>query len=259
MSIIVQAWVYANSEAKGNDRLCLLAIADEADDDGTNAFPEQRRIAHKARTSLSTTRRSIDALEAAGEILVKRPEKTGRGHHNEYVVLMGRDPTAVAETMGWKRIARAAETAAAAMPEGGQSDPLSEPAKRAETRQNASPLDGAYPQTHSPTDQDLSEPKGSKPRPRFLEFDALVEAFGRPDLREEEAFYAKVARSLKAQGKTPAEIIDRGKRARARHPECTVNILLTRWTNYAPPRGRSPGGTFDDVARRDAEERRNGD
>lgn len=221
MSIKAQLWVYENSEARLADRLVLLAIADEADDDGTNAYPSLRRIAHKARVAVGTASAAVERLEAMGALLVQRPEKTGRGHHNRYTVILGNVSTP---------------------------EPLLDE-ERAGTRGNARPKADTDPLTPTPLDQERA------PRPRFEEFDALVEAFGKPDLREEEAFYAKVARSLKAQGKTPDEIIDRGKRARARHPECTVNVLLTRWTNYGPPRGHAPGSTWDDVAARDAEAR----
>ena len=115
VSIYVQAWVYQHSEARLADRLVLLALADEADDDGTNAFPSQRRIAEKARLGQTTVRRSIEAREAAGEIVVHRPDRIGRGKFSTYTVLMGRTP-AEAE-------------------EGIQSGHLSNAPKRAETRQ----------------------------------------------------------------------------------------------------------------------------
>lgn len=78
------ARVFAESEASGSDRLVLLAIADEADDDGTSAYPSQDRIAAKARMSKATTQRAIGRLEEAGEIVVIRPERKGRGHFNRY-------------------------------------------------------------------------------------------------------------------------------------------------------------------------------
>lgn len=91
MSLKCQSWVYEHSEATGNDRLVLLAIADEADDDGTNAYPGIDRIAHKARVNKRTTMRCIERLEEAGELLVERPDVRGRGRYNTYVVLMGRN------------------------------------------------------------------------------------------------------------------------------------------------------------------------
>lgn len=94
-------WVMFESPATGNDRLVLLMVADEADDDGANAFPGIDRIALKARVSRATAIRSIGRLEAAGELLVKRPETHGRGRHNRYVVVLGRDPLELAARHGW--------------------------------------------------------------------------------------------------------------------------------------------------------------
>lgn len=91
MSIKCQSWVYEHSESTGNDRLILLAIADEANDDGTNAYPSVDLIAHKARVNKRTTLRCIERLEEAGELIVHRPEVRGRGRFNTYVVLMGRN------------------------------------------------------------------------------------------------------------------------------------------------------------------------
>lgn len=88
MSIRCQSWVYENSEATGNERLILLAIADEADDDGTNGHPGIDRIAHKARVNKRTTMRCIERLELAGRLVVHRPEVKGRGRYNTYVVVM---------------------------------------------------------------------------------------------------------------------------------------------------------------------------
>lgn len=101
MSVRSVAWVLHESPSTGNDRLVLIAIADEADDDGRNAFPSAELIAHKARVHRATVFRSLLRLEAAGELLIKRPEHTGRGQHNRYVVVMGRDPVALAGAVGW--------------------------------------------------------------------------------------------------------------------------------------------------------------
>lgn len=81
-------WVFEQSPTTANDRLVLIAIADEADDDGTNAYPSVDRIAMKARLNKRTTMRCLERLEAAGELIVHRPEKRGRGHYNTYVVVM---------------------------------------------------------------------------------------------------------------------------------------------------------------------------
>lgn len=156
LSIYAQAWVYANSKARLADRLVLLAIADEADDDGTNAYPSQRRIADKALVSQSTVRRSIESLEAMGELGVVRPVKTGRGKFNVYTVLMG----------------RTAEDAP--VQEGAQIEHLSvvrDAKERAETSRPESPMGGANPLTPLPEDQETSA------RSRNLHFDAIQEAW----------------------------------------------------------------------------------
>lgn len=97
MSINVQNWVWQNSETNGNDRLVLLAIADEADDDGSSAYPSMERLALKCRVNRATVMRTIRRLEEAGEIIVDRPEEYGRGRYNVYLVVMGRDGLSVAD------------------------------------------------------------------------------------------------------------------------------------------------------------------
>ena len=88
MSIRVQTWVWDHSQSSGNDLLVLLAIADEADDDGTNAFPSIDRLTRKARINRATTMRVIKRLEDMGELLVTRPERHGRGRYNVYAIPM---------------------------------------------------------------------------------------------------------------------------------------------------------------------------
>lgn len=92
MSVLVSSWVWEYSEAAGSDRLVLLVLADEANDDGLSCHPGHRRIARKARIGLGTVREALARLEAAGEILAWRPKTQGRGHYSRYVVLMGSRP-----------------------------------------------------------------------------------------------------------------------------------------------------------------------
>lgn len=84
MSIGSLMHVWWNSDSSGNDRLVLLAIADEADDTGRNASPSVRRIAQKVNCHTATVMRSIEHLEGAGELSVVRPEPRGRGRMNSY-------------------------------------------------------------------------------------------------------------------------------------------------------------------------------
>jgi len=57
MSIRVMTWVWDNSTVGGNERLCLLAIADNAADDGRNAWPSLATLARKTRLDERTVRR----------------------------------------------------------------------------------------------------------------------------------------------------------------------------------------------------------
>lgn len=80
------SWVFKHSESRGNARLVLLAIADRANDDGTDAWPSIRTIAEKARVSERTAIRSVQALEELGELAVER--STGGHRSNSYRVVM---------------------------------------------------------------------------------------------------------------------------------------------------------------------------
>lgn len=86
--------------------MVLLVLADEADSCGLRCFPSLRRIAARAAVDLKTARASVARLEDAGLIAVQRPSRTGRGHVNRYVVLMGRDPAELLPTLDhrWMRI-----------------------------------------------------------------------------------------------------------------------------------------------------------
>lgn len=101
VSIRVVNWVLEHSEARREERLVLVIIADEADDLGLNSHPSQRRIAEKSRVPQSTVRECIRRLEGAGELLVKRPPKPAPGRVSRYVVVMGRDPHELAQRLRW--------------------------------------------------------------------------------------------------------------------------------------------------------------
>jgi hypothetical protein len=74
----VMSWVFDQSRSTGSDRLVLLAIADRADDDGTDAWPSVAWIARKARVSERTVQRSINTLVRLGELAVVRGNGVGR-------------------------------------------------------------------------------------------------------------------------------------------------------------------------------------
>src|SRR5690349_12504074 len=93
MSISCMMHVWWNSPSEGNARLVLLAIADEADDEGRNAFPTVRRIAQKVNCHTATVLRAIIQLEKSCELEIIRPERKAKGRGNKYRVLMQAIPS----------------------------------------------------------------------------------------------------------------------------------------------------------------------
>jgi Helix-turn-helix domain len=89
VSVYVSGWCWKHSEATGNDRLVLLAIADQANDDGEEAWPSQATIAERCRISTKTVQRSVQRLVEHGELSVEMygsPAKYGatRQHSHHY-------------------------------------------------------------------------------------------------------------------------------------------------------------------------------
>jgi hypothetical protein len=80
------SWVWQHSTAEGIERLVLLAIADQAGDDGAQAWPSVQRLASKTRVSVRTVQRAIRALEARGELAVQ--VNAGMRGANLYTVLI---------------------------------------------------------------------------------------------------------------------------------------------------------------------------
>jgi hypothetical protein len=88
MSVSVMSLVWERSRAKGGDLGVLLAIADNADDDGL-AWPGFQYLAAKSRMSKNTVRRHIKNLEEVlREIEVQR--STGGRVSHRYVIQLDR-------------------------------------------------------------------------------------------------------------------------------------------------------------------------
>jgi hypothetical protein len=68
MSVYCTTRVWKKSKATGNDKLVLLAIADNAWEDGTNAFPSVGHIAHKTGLDKRTVKRIVKKLIEIGEL-----------------------------------------------------------------------------------------------------------------------------------------------------------------------------------------------
>lgn len=241
MSAEATGWVYRHSPFKGAAFTVHHAIADSVNDQNDNEFwMAQENLADKARLSPRAVREAVTALLDGGYIepidgeMLDPERRRKAGRPTRWRFLFPDDAAIVYETRKRRTSARRADPTPA---------PCADPTS-AETADPSEPSADVTQENPSP------EPKGGKPRPRFEEFDALVEVWGDPSVngtREEAAFFAKVARSLKAQGKSPSEIVERGKRARDRHPDCTVNVLLTRWSSFAPPNSRRTGGAWEDL------------
>lgn len=242
-------YAFRHSPLTGAALLVHVAIADSVNDQNGNEFwMKIENLAKKARVSERKTREAVSVLIDHGLIepvdeAMEDPEARRRaGHPIRYRFVFDEDQPVKFDS-GRRRKARRTSADSAQVP-------LQSDASTSAVCDATSAASSDVTQ-ENPT----GEPKGGKPRrARFVEYDALMEVWGSPDMtREEQAFFAKTARSLKAQGKSPSEIIERGRRARARHPDCTVNVLLTRWSNFAPPNARRGGSTWDDVARADRE------
>lgn len=90
MSLRAMLWVLDDADIPDNDTsvlCCLVALADDADDDGL-CWPGMRRIAARARMSVNGARKALQRAEDAGLVIVERPEKQGRGKHNRYWLAM---------------------------------------------------------------------------------------------------------------------------------------------------------------------------
>lgn len=108
MSIKAMAWVddHAGTQGRPVAHNILYRMADQADDDGDltgDGFGSINNLSRRTRYDRKTVMHAIAELEQLGELLIRRPADRGYGRHNDYVVLMGRDPRTVADARGWSR------------------------------------------------------------------------------------------------------------------------------------------------------------
>lgn len=83
MSIKAMNWVWQDVRVEGGLKLILLAIADNADDNGV-AWPSLQTIASKAEVSLSTAKRKVKQLETLGLMSVTRRTVGYNNSSNKY-------------------------------------------------------------------------------------------------------------------------------------------------------------------------------
>ena len=86
MSIYVMSQVWAGSQHKGAALLLMLALADFAHDDGTNAYPSVATLARKTRMSDRQVQRLIQQCERSGELVAER--STDGLHSTRYSVVL---------------------------------------------------------------------------------------------------------------------------------------------------------------------------
>ena len=86
MAINVCTWVWANSPHKGSNLLLLLAIADNAHDDGGGAYPSIKTLSQKTRMSERTVHYALKTLEQSGAI--QTAFQAGPNGVNVYTVQM---------------------------------------------------------------------------------------------------------------------------------------------------------------------------
>jgi hypothetical protein len=79
-------WVWEHSPAKGTELLTLLAIANNAADDGSNAWPSIARLAQKTRLDERTVRRVLHRLAEGGHLVIE--VSAGPSGTNRYTVVM---------------------------------------------------------------------------------------------------------------------------------------------------------------------------
>lgn len=80
MSIHVMSWVFKHSDAELGERLVLLALAEFANDDGTDAYPSVKTLVERTRLSERQVQYCLRSLENSGKISAdgKGPRGTNR-------------------------------------------------------------------------------------------------------------------------------------------------------------------------------------
>lgn len=91
MSVRASTWAWSLEEVMGSEALVLLALADQANDEGF-CWPSQQKLAPKARQSVSTLRRSLRSLEKMGLLTTITRSSTRGRRSNVYLLHIGAKP-----------------------------------------------------------------------------------------------------------------------------------------------------------------------
>lgn len=91
MSVRASTWAWSLEEVMGSEAMVLLALADQANDEGL-CWPSQEKLAPKARQSVSTLRRSLRSLEKMGLLTTITRSSTRGRRSNLYLLHIGAKP-----------------------------------------------------------------------------------------------------------------------------------------------------------------------
>lgn len=91
MSVRASTWAWSLEEVMGSEALVLLALADQANDEGL-CWPSQEKLAPKARQSVNTLRRSLRSLEKMGLLTTITRSSTRGRRSNLYLLHIGAKP-----------------------------------------------------------------------------------------------------------------------------------------------------------------------
>jgi hypothetical protein len=130
VSNLVLGWVKRHISCEPLDKWVLAMLADEAEDSGYQSGKRFASVDHLAGVTCmdrKTVMQAITRHEAAGQLLVRRPDDRKRdgeprGRHNEYVILMGRTPGEAAALLGWSLPSKDVPTSDGLVPGEDQSD-----------------------------------------------------------------------------------------------------------------------------------------
>lgn len=166
MSLRCITWAFHDAPVDNPPELAvLLALADEANDDGAQCWPSIRTIAAKARMSDGGARLAIARLEAAGVVHVSRPARPAPGRVTRYVLSLGRpwevlEQIAAVESTPTAHLVRSS-TARDRASQGAQSRAPRAQSNRAQPRTSAHPMDArnrAQPRTPEVRVPDTQDP-----------------------------------------------------------------------------------------------------
>ena len=263
MSIKRMTAVWEHSTHKGANLLLLLALADNANDDGY-CWPSIDTLARRTRTHRATVIRGIERLETTGEVIAHR---SGRG--NRYLVVVGMVPEAVRASLE-KHLKYSTEQCDEALKPKEQqpreksqnattdSDGESSRRMRPEKSQNATPvvascaiepsLNVSEPSPCAPAPKNgavaarAAEPKAKTPKsktPNQLMFDAICAAFSYDPTAITKSRRGGINRTiaeLLAVGATPADIPGLHAYCAREFERFGPNALSKNWPDYKASR-----------------------